>query len=140
MGLSAVTIITDHQSAILAHSSQGTLEKDGSTSLTPRFSAWHCPHLFSGCFMFSNLQVIEAVIVRQIIWPRFLTDDRHGQYIVEARPVGRIGIRAGQTGRPAPHPAIDENRHEPCAKPRRDIAAGLSGVERAQSRLPLFQS
>src|SRR6266404_8435251 len=38
MGLSAVTIITDHQSAILAHSAQGALEKDGSISLTPRFS------------------------------------------------------------------------------------------------------
>src|SRR6266851_5261934 len=86
--------------------------------------------------MFSNAQLIDAVIVNVVVRPRFLTAAGHDYYLVDARPVGGFGIRVGATGRPTPHPATGENRQSFGSKPRRDAAAGLPGVERAHRTMP----
>src|SRR5580765_3565912 len=111
----------------------------GPISLTPRFSAWHCPHLFRSCFMFSNLQPADAVpFAASPI--RFLTGTGHDYRIDDACPVGAIAVLVGHAGRPTSYQTIGEYCHSFGAKPRWDTAAGVSAMERPQGRLPIFQS
>src|SRR5438552_3089404 len=90
--------------------------------------------------MFSNAQLIGNTRFSLIRPVRFLIAPSYEYRIDDACPVGAIAVRVGQTGRPTAHPKTGENCHPSGAKPRRDTAAGLSGVERAQGRLPFFQS
>src|ERR1051325_5920515 len=71
---------------------------------------------------------------------RFLLRTIHEQYLISARPVGTVGVCVGWTGGPTPHATFGEHCHKPSAKSGRDAAASVSGMERPQSGLPIFQS